>query len=67
MLADVYTLETTYQLQLRSPNGDSWDWVSQAEYTSKEDCKELVARMYGGACAGPDDHRIIRHERHVES
>jgi len=66
MIADVYTLDTTYQLQLRNANDGSWDWVSQAEYTSKEDCKEQVAWMYGGACAGPADHRIIRHERHIE-
>lgn len=66
MIADMLTLETTYQLQLSDGDG-SWDWVSQAEYTTREDLLEQVAQMYGGAYNQPGRFRIIRHERHVES
>jgi len=66
MLAEVYTLETTYQLQLRSIVDGTWNWTSQVEYTSRDDCERLVAEMYGGAFSGPGQYRVIRHERHIE-
>lgn len=60
MIADVGpTMETTYALQLRNPDGDGFHFVSQAEYTDPQDCRDLAARMYGGAFAGDDMHRVI--------
>lgn len=47
MIADVWTLQTTYRIQIKDDTG-AWHEHSQAEYESADDIHELAAQMYGG-------------------
>jgi len=59
IFADVYTLDTTWQFQLRV-NGD-WHWHSQVEYRTEAACREAAEQVYGGGC----EYRLVRHERSI--
>lgn len=60
MIADVMTLETTYNFQWDNGDG-TWSWYSQVEYTT-----EQAARDYAKSCFGGElPFRIIKIERHV--
>lgn len=62
MIADVYTLDTTYRLQIADDDGE-WFESSQCEYTSADAVHELAAEMYGGL--GRDEYRLIEITRTV--
>lgn len=61
MLADAYTLDTTYRLQIRT--GDGWSDYSQAEYTDATEVHRMASQMYGGL--KPDEYRLIEITRTV--
>ncbi len=58
IFADAFTLDTTWQFQLQSRDGE-WNWYSQAEYRTEEACREQAKQVYGGGLP----YRLIRHDR----
>lgn len=58
--APVYTLDTTWTIQLDDGDG-GWNWYSQVEYDNERECRELAARIYGGEVKT----RLIRIDRTV--
>lgn len=62
MIADVYTLETTYRLQMLGSDGEWWEY-SQAEYTSADAVHQLASEIYGGIPR--DEYRLIEISRRV--
>jgi hypothetical protein len=62
MIADVYTLDTTYRLQIADGEGD-WSEYSQCEYTSAAEVHRLASEIYGGL--KPDEYRLIEITRRV--
>lgn len=61
MVADVFTLDTTYRLQIRADDG--WSDYSQCEYVSADAAHQLAAEIYGGL--QPQDYRLIEIRRTV--
>lgn len=59
---DVYTLDTTYRLQISDGDG-GWNEYSQVEYTSPDDIHRLASEIYGGLQR--DEYRLIRIDRTV--
>jgi hypothetical protein len=62
MIADVFTLDTTYRMQIRTASGE-WSDYSQAEYTAAADVHEDAKTMYGGL--KPSEYRLIEISRKV--
>jgi hypothetical protein len=62
MIADVYTLDTTYRLQISDGDG-GWSEYSQCEYETADDVHRLASEMYGGLQS--DDYRLIEITRKV--
>lgn len=61
MLAPIApTLDITYALQLRWPDG-TWHFHSQAEYTTADDVREYGAQIYGGTV----EFRVVKIVREV--
>ena len=61
MITDVFTLDTTYRLQIKT-DGD-WHEYSQVEYSSAADIHKLASEMYGGL--KPDEYRLVEITRTV--
>lgn len=59
--APIYTLDTTYTLQIAE--GDHWSWYSQVEYETEAEVRDLASRMYDGL--KDDEYRVVRIERHI--
>ncbi len=63
MIADVWTLDTTYRIQIRDSRTGEWLEYSQAEYVSAAAIHDLAEQLYGGL--KPDQYRLIEITRTV--
>jgi len=61
-IASIWTLETTYRLQIKDRDG-VWNDYSQAEYETATEVHWTAQQIYGGLA--PDQYRLVEISRKI--